>query len=220
MNDMTPPKLAVPHAASPPTALATAGASRADKPAVDMPRALPFLLNLLLATALGAYLGGWPAALAGAGAMFALLGAFFLAPRIIRARRALGRVGGHVWILLRPLVGLALLPPVAALALVASLLLFAWDRTLGLLERPSLAPVRAPVALLAHLRRLLTGLFSAGNLPMTAVNALLLLLLGCIAIGIQVAFYAALAAVPVLICTLMMVAVESSREPQDGPAQG
>lgn len=152
--------------------------------------------------------------------MFALLGGFFLAPRIIRARRAFGRFGGHVWALLRPLVGLVLLPPVAALTLAAGLLLFAWDRTLGRIERPSLAPTRAPVTLLRRMRDLLAGLFSAENLPMTAVNALLLLLLGCIAIGIKVAFYAALAAVPVLICTLMMVAVESSREPQDGPAQG
>ena len=209
MNDMTPLKRAVPHAAS-----------RAEKPATDTPRALPFLLNLLLATALGAYLGGWPAALAGAGAMSALLGGFFLAPRIVRARQALGRVGGHVWALLRPLAGLVLLPPVAALTLAAGLLLLVWHRTLGRIERPSLAPARAPVALLRRIRDLLAGLFSAENMPMTAVNALLLLLLGCIAIGIQVAFYAALAAVPVLICTLMMVAVESSREPQDGPAQG
>lgn len=214
MNDMTPLKRAVPHAASRAEKPAT------DGPATDTPRALPFLLNLLLATALGGYLGGWPAALAGAGAMSALLGGFFLAPRIVRARQALGRFGGHVWALLRPLAGLVLLPPVAALTLAAGLLLLVWHRTLGRIERPSLAPARVAVALLRRMRDLLAGLFSAGNLPMTAVNTLLLLLLGCIAIGIQVAFYAALAAVPVLICTLMMVAVESSREPQDGPAQG
>ncbi|MDQ0346586.1 hypothetical protein [Ancylobacter vacuolatus] len=187
---------------------------------VEMPRALPFLLNVLLASALGGSLAGLAGALAGAGTMFALLGFFFLAPRIARARLALLRAGSSLWALLRPLVGLVLLPPAALLAITASLLLFAWERTLGRLKLSGFPAPPSPRRRLIALRDLLLGLMAAENLPMTAVNALLLLVLGCIAIGIQVAFYAALAAVPVLICVLMMLAVDSSREPEDGPSEG
>ncbi|WP_018388271.1 hypothetical protein [Ancylobacter sp. FA202] len=187
---------------------------------VDMPRALPFLLNVLLASALGGSLAGLAGALAGAGTMFALLGFFFLAPGIARARLALMRAASSLWVLLRPLVGLVLLPPAALLAITASLLLFAWDRTLGRLKLSGFPVTPSPWRALIALRDLLLGLLAAENLPMTAVNALLLLVLGCVAIGIQVAFYTALAAVPVLICVLMMLAVESSREPEDGPTEG
>lgn len=187
---------------------------------VEMPRALPFLLNVALAAGLGGFLGGWAGALAGAGALFLLLAAFFLAPAIVRLRHALGRVGAAIWTLLRPLFGLLLLPPVALIALGASLLILAWERTVGRLSGPAVPAALAPLRLLGRVRDLLFGLLKPENLPMTSINVLLLLVLGCVAIGIQVAFYAALAAVPVMICTLMMVAVESSREPEDGPAKG
>lgn len=197
-----------------------AGMPPADARSIEMPRALPFMLNVLLAGALGAYLGGWLGALAGAGVLFALLGGFFLAPRIARARPLLLRAGARLWRVFRPLVGLVLLPPAASLAIAASLLILAWDRTLGRLNAPVVPVSRASLRLLGRVRALLFGLVAPENLPMTAVNALLLLVLGCVGIGIQVAFYAALAAVPVLICTLMMVAVESSREPGAGGRPG
>lgn len=205
MNAMTPLKLDISALPARPVAL---------------PRALPFLLNVLLASALGGSLAGLAGALAGAGTLFALLGFFFLAPGIARARLVLMRAASRLWALLRPLVGLVLLPPAALVAITASLLLFAWDRTLGRLKPSGLPATPSPRRALIALRDLLLGLLAAENLPMTAVNALLLLVLGCVAIGIQVAFYAALAAVPVLICALMMLAVESSREPEDGPAGG
>ncbi|WAC26998.1 hypothetical protein [Ancylobacter sp. SL191] len=187
---------------------------------VEMPRPLPFLLNVLLAGALGFYLGGWMAALAGAGALLALLGGFFLAPQIGQARRALERLGGSVWVMLRPLVGLVLFPPVAAITLVLSVLLLIGGWGGAHINRPSIPGSLSVLATLHAWRRLLLGLFTSDNLPMTAVNILLLVVLGCVGIGIEVAFYAALAAVPVMIVALVMVAIEASREPDDGPAAG
>lgn len=187
---------------------------------VEMPRALPFLLNVLLAGALGFYLGGWMAALAGAGALLVVLGGFLLAPQIGQARRALERLGRAVWILLRPLVGLALFPPVAAVTLVLSVLLLIAGRVGARITPPAVPGSLSVLATLRGWRRLLLGLFTSGNLPMTAVNLLLLVVLGCVGIGIEVAFYAALAAVPVMIVALVMIAIEASREPEDGPAAG
>lgn len=191
-----------------------------------MPRAVPFLLNMALAAALGGFLGGGAGALAGAGGLLALLAAFVLAPTLARhvARHVpplsarLARAAAPLGAVLRPLLGLVLLPPAALVTIGACLLLLAWQRTLGRLNPPQLSVIAALQRRIDALRKLLGGLLAADNLPMTAVNALLLLVLGCVLGGIQVAFYVALAAVPVLICALMMLAVESSREPEDGPA--
>lgn len=185
---------------------------------VDLPRALPFLLNLALVGALGFHLGGWPGLAAGVGALLALFGFFVLARGIGRRRDRLAGLAEGAARLLRPVAGLVLLPFVALLTIAVTLALSAFDRTLGRLALPGISPGLSPRALVRRGLGLVAGFFSAENLPMTAVNALLLLVFGCLAIGIEVAFYAALAAVPVMICTMMMVAVESSREPEDGPA--
>lgn len=202
----------------PPAALRDAAPLR---PA-PMPRAVPFLLNMALAAALGGFLGGAAGALAGAGVLLALLAAFMLGPALARQvvplSARLARATAPLGAALRPLLGLMLLPPAALVTIGASLLLLAWQRTLGRLNPPQLPVIAALQRGIDALRELLGGLLAAGNLPMTAVNALLLLVLGCVLGGIQVAFYVALAAVPVLICALMMLAVESSREPEDGPA--
>lgn len=187
-----------------------------------MPRAVPFLLNMALAAALGGFLGGAAGALAGAGVLLALLAAFVLGPALARRvaplSARLARAAAPLGAVLRPLLGLVLLPPAALVTIGACLLLLAWQRTLGRLNPPQLSVIAALQRRIDALRKLLGGLLAADNLPMTAVNALLLLVLGCVLGGIQVAFYVALAAVPVLICALMMLAVESSREPEDGPA--
>lgn len=212
MNALTPNTL---------TPFKPAPAPHVRQPAsVEMPRALPFLLNVLLAGALGFYLGGWMAALTGAGALLVVLGGFLLAPQIGQARHALERLGRAVWILLRPLVGLVLFPPVAAVTLVLSVLLLIGGRVGAHITRPAVPGSLSLLATLRGWRRLLLGLFTSVNLPMTAVNLLLLVVLGCVGIGIEVAFYAALAAVPVMIVALVMVAIEASREPEDGPAAG
>jgi hypothetical protein len=122
--------------------------------------------------------------------------------------------------MLRPLVGLVLFPPVAAITLVLSVLLLIGGRVSAHINRPAIPGALSVLATLRAWRRLLLGLFTSVNLPMTAVNILLLVVLGCVGIGIEVAFYAALAAVPVMIVALVMVAIEASREPDDGPATG
>lgn len=187
-----------------------------------MPRAVPFLLNTALAAALGGFLVGGAGALAGAGVLLALLAAFVLAPalarRVVPLSVRLARAAAPLGAVLRPLLGLVLLPPAALVTIGASLLLLAWQRTLGRLNPPQPPVIAALQRRVGAFLDLLGGLLAADNLPMTAVNALLLLVLGCVLGGIQVAFYVALAAVPVLICALMMLAVESSREPEDEPA--
>lgn len=187
---------------------------------VEMPRPLPFLLNMALAGALGFFLAGWPGALAGAGALLVLLAGFSLAPQIAQARQGVEQAGRAAWMMLRPLVGLILFPPVAVLTLALGLLLMVSERVSGRIKWPAVPGSLSVLAPLRTWRRLLLGLFTAANLPMTAVNVLLLVVLGCLAIGIEVAFYAALAAVPIMIVALVMVAIESSREPDDGPAAG
>ncbi len=52
-------------------------------------------------------------------------------------------------------------------------------------------------------------------LPLTVANLLMILVIACVLVGIQVAFYVALAAVPVMILTLVMVAIDFSAEPED-----
>ena len=121
--------------------------------------------------------------------------------------------------LLRPILGALLLPLVFLVTVPAVAVHSAWLRVERFLK-PS--DIRLGTPLLRSVRRFASFTasgFTPSNLPGTTLNLLLLLLLvlvlvlGCVLIGIEVAFYAALAAVPIMLVTLMMVAVESSREP-------
>lgn len=52
------------------------------------------------------------------------------------------------------------------------------------------------------------GFFSAEQLPLTMVNLVLAILCGCMIWGIDVAFYAALIGVPIVVLTLTIVALD------------
>lgn len=179
-----------------------------------LPSIFPFLLNLILAGGLGAAIHGALGAAIGAG----LLIAVFLFVWFVRLcqRRAddVQRFAKGAWRLLKPLLALALLPAMLVFTAVCLGVGIVWQRVGRGLLLPS-------VAMLARMRdvagwalNLVRGLFAVENLPATALNALLLLIIGCVAVGIEVAFYSALAAVPILIFTLAMVALDSSKEPE------
>ena len=55
---------------------------------------------------------------------------------------------------------------------------------------------------------------SPRGLPLLLTNILLLLAIGCVTLGIGVALYAALLAVPAMIATMMLVALDGSAEPE------
>lgn len=184
-----------------------------EKRQVVRPNGVPFLLNMILAGALGAGLSGGIGAGVGIGLLIA---AYMLIWLIGRLRDRPTAVHAMLWrtvALLRPLAAILALPFVLALALVAMVAAALWEglRPFVRLPAPGLPPLlhRMP-RFPSHMA---AAFFSAKALPTTAVNALLLLTLLSVVAGIDVAFYAALAAVPLILLTLLMVAIDSSREP-------
>lgn len=61
----------------------------------------------------------------------------------------------------------------------------------------------------------LKGFYSPENLPLTMVNITLAILVGSLAFGIDVAFYAALVGVPIVVLTLTVVALEPGETPAE-----
>lgn len=178
------------------------------------------VLNLVMAAGLGAALGGWQGALAGVLVLALAYGLFRLAA-ILRSRLAQRAVtSGPVRDFRAPLRmvgGLLLIPFIPVVMAVVFGLSIAWNVVLK--AKPELGerskPLETVPAARAPAARFMDGFFSAKALPLTAINLLLLITLGCVAIGIEVAFYAALLAVPIGICTMVMVALDASREPSE-----
>ncbi len=181
---------------------------------IELPSLLPFLMNMALASALGAMMAGWLGAVLG-GALLMAVFAFIWLISFLRSRKMkLKRIAELLWRLARPLIGIIVLPVVLILTAVVVGITYVWQRGERFIGIPSVSVI-APITTAARRgRRFLLGFFTPRNLPGTALNFLLLLTLGCVAIGIEVAFYAALAAVPIVILTLAMVALESSNEPE------
>lgn len=75
-------------------------------------------------------------------------------------------------------------------------------------------PRTAGVRLLGFLYR---GFFTPEQVPLTLVNVVLAIFLGCLMYGIDVAFYAALIGVPIVVLTLMVVALEPDVDAQAVP---
>lgn len=181
---------------------------------IELPSLQPFLMNMALASALGAMMAGWLGTLLG-GALLMVVFAFIWLVSFLRSRRMkLKRIAELLWRLTRPLIGIMILPAVVILTAIVVGIAYLWQLGERFIRMPSVSVI-APITTVARRgRRFLLGFFAPRNLPGTALNFLLLLTLGCIAIGIEVAFYAALAAVPIMILTLAMVALESSNEPE------
>ncbi len=182
---------------------------------IELPAVVPFLLNALLAGIMGFYVSGW----IGVGIAITLLSGvfaiFWLAGYLRRKRDNLVRLRVLIWRIVRPLVGILALPLVLLLAIPAVLVSWLLTKLEALPRAPALS-LTEPLAD-AGRRTLLffSGFFRPSNLPGTAANLLLLLILLCVAVGIEVAFYVALAAVPIMLLTFAMVAVEFSREPDE-----
>lgn len=186
---------------------------RPDDGGIALPDGVPFLLNLVLASVLGAGIGGWPGAALGAAAWVAAY-LFIWLMRWLRQNVATCRaVLDRGIALIRPLAAVVALPFVIVLAAVAMVVAAIWEavQPSWQFHAPSVSAAASRARSL--LRRILDEFFSPGRLPTTAVNALLLLTLASVAVGIDVAFYVSLAAVPLIILTLVMVAIDSSREP-------
>ncbi len=114
------------------------------------------------------------------------------------------------------LLGLVMAVPIALLGLGVGFVLLLRDRATDVLP-----PAPASLGVTSWMRRaarFLSGFVAAETLPYTLANLLALIVIGCVAIGMQVALYAALGAVPVMLVVLMMVAVDSSAEPEDDHA--
>lgn len=74
--------------------------------------------------------------------------------------------------------------------------------------------VTLPRATGIRLLKFLYGFVSADQLPLTMVNITLAILVGSMAFGIDVAFYAALIGVPIVVLTLMVIALDPGPEPE------
>lgn len=182
---------------------------------VALPAPVPFLLNAILAGALGWIIAGWQGFAFGVVLLVAFLAVVWSVGRLHANRSLLQRLSAFAMKLLSPFVGLLLLPPTVLFALTVMIALWVWERSLGRLTMPAISVTRPLAGSLRKVSSFMRGFFTPSELPRTAVNFLLVLILGTVAAGIQVAFYAALVAVPIVVCALLMVAVESSREPEE-----
>lgn len=171
-----------------------------------------FLFNLVLAITAGFLAGGVIGSVAAA-LILSVFGGLFL---VWRRRDRITIPGGNL-IIGGARTGAGLLLRLAAipLALIGSLLMTVTALVLALL-----APVSAPLRLLAglgsvpgRLGRFFISLFDERALPWTLGNTALLLVIGVLVLGIDVAFYAALIAVPLLLLALAMLAITGGEDP-------
>ena len=178
-----------------------------------------FLFNLVLAAAAGFLAGGIIGSVVAALILSVFAGLFL-------AWRHRGRVtipGGNLIIGgVRTGAGLLLRLVVVPVALLGSMLMMVTALVLALL-----APLAGPLRLLAglapvpgRLGRFLISLFDQTVLPWTLGNTALLLVIGVLVLGIDVAFYAALIAVPLLILALAMLAITGGEDPDAVAAEG
>lgn len=184
-----------------------------DRERDTLPAAVPFLLNSTLAAGLGLFVGGWTGAALAFALLASVFGLFWLAGWSRRNGAAIAALRQAVLALVRPAVGLVLFPLAVLVTIPVVAIHSAWLRIEHLLTTPRIAPARRAFGAVRRLAAFLASGFAPRNLPGTAVNLLLVLILGCVVIGIEIAFYAALAAVPIMLVTVMIVAIDSSREP-------
>lgn len=175
----------------------------------------PVVINLLLAAIVGYLLGGVVGA--GVGAMLMLvLNALVALVRQQLARAATRPVGGRS---VGREVGNLLLK-----ALAIPFGLFGAAVTTGAaVAMFVLSPVTGPLGCVGReiaatpgrIVRFIANLFSPNLLPWTLGNALLLIVIGVVTVGIDVAFYVALTAVPLLILVLAKLAITGGEEPDE-----
>lgn len=178
-------------------------------------RSLPLtLLNTILAASLGWMVGGADGAVLGGKAALAIL---MMSGAGAWAWRHRLRLLPFVRVLFAP-IGLLAVPLLGAFGIVLiggailKACIPAWPG--NVLRSLTGRIAAAPAATIAWLGSFLRP----DRLPFTLAGFLLLIVLGTVTIGIEVALYCALAAVPLLILGLAWLAIASSAEPDDGSA--
>lgn len=171
-----------------------------------------FIINLALALAVGFLAGGLIGSAAAALVLCAFAG-LFLAWR--HQDRMNVPTMQRLYAFVRQGMGLFLRLVGIPFGLIGALLLIGVAFVQALL-----APLAAPLRLLAciasvpgRLRRFAVSLFQERALPWTLGNITLLLVIGVLALGIDVAFYVALIAVPLLLLALAMLAITGGEDP-------
>lgn len=94
--------------------------------------------------------------------------------------------------------------------------------TMIALVTAALAPLVRPLKVLGRVAglparsvRFVSGLFDESNLPWSLGNITLLLIFGILVLGIDLAFYVALIAVPLLLLALAMLAITGGEDPEE-----
>lgn len=170
-----------------------------------------FLINILLAALVGYGAGGLVGAGLGVVVLLLLSGAArgLLSPRLRGAGFALVGFGLTA---ARRVFGLVMAVPVMVLGLVVGAVLLVRGRVaphVPALPAPDLAPLGARLATFLRSWR------EPQAIAMTLANLLVLVGIGCIVIGMEVALFVALAAVPLILLALVVVSIDSSAEPED-----
>lgn len=180
---------------------------------IELPSIVPFSLNAALAGGLGFTVAGWRGAAVAIALLIAVFCLVWFASYARRNREKLNKIAAIAWTVLKPFVGLFSLPFVLLLTIIVVSAALVGSRLGRFVRVPSVPVLSSIQGLGRKTLRFLRAFFRPANLPATAANLLLLLTLLSVAIGIEVAFYVALAAVPVMILTFAMVAIEFSFEP-------
>ena len=185
-------------------------------PVTTSPRALLALaFNFIAIAALGSALGGFEGALGGASIMLALQATPAILRLVSRKRHPAAEALRIARRSLKTVAGLTLLPIVLPGTVLIAVILQVWRKLAVGVELPSMPLLQTLHAISDRGKELLRGLVKPDALPLTLVNVILLLFLAGLFLGVDVAFYGALLAVPVMILTLLMMAIESSAEPED-----
>jgi len=176
-----------------------------------------FLFNTGMALFIGAAIDGLEGALMGIVVWSALIALQFLSRRLHSDLILLSRLQSLVRVTFYTTGAIICLPFILLGGLIVAFVFYTniWG-VIGA-RKPDFDLRARTIAVANSFFRFAVSFVRPPALPLTIVNLLMLIVIGSVMIGIQVAFYVALSAVPVMLVTLVMVAIESSAEPEDGP---
>lgn len=177
-----------------------------------------FLFNTGMALFIGAAIDGLEGALMGIVVWSALIALQFLSRRLHSDLILLSRLQSLVRVTFYATCAIICLPLILLGGLIVAFIFYTNNIWGGIGTRKPDFDLRARTIAVANcFFHFAVSFVRPPALPLTIVNLLMLIVIGSVMIGIQVAFYVALSAVPVMLVTLVMVAIDSSAEPEDGP---
>jgi hypothetical protein len=172
------------------------------------------LLNAGLAGGIGFVIAGFAGSVFGIAMYFA----FLMLPALISqlTRSADGAAAHPATRVLASIVRIVALPGIVVLAVAVSVFAFgvgfmslAKQRMLGMMPEISL-PTMPKISIQRTKSKPGSDFWSADNLVITIANIIFAIVLGCMWLGMQVAFYAALVATPIWLVVLVAVAFEAA----------